>query len=173
MFTAVGQNLYIDKFSSGLQRIGGLHPKHILDGGATDLGSKIPAALRLPVLTAYNDALTKGTFLAALVVACLAIPAAFGMEWRSVKDNQRLPSAAAKDEEKIASVDREVSPKRTSERPSTSSQGPKIVNPVFAPPAPAWERFVQSNAKLHTYLTAKLNPDIRDEILATYPGPGH
>jgi MFS family permease len=37
VFAAVGQNLYIDKFSTGLERIGGLDPERLLASGATDL----------------------------------------------------------------------------------------------------------------------------------------
>ncbi|KAF2833450.1 major facilitator superfamily transporter [Ophiobolus disseminans] len=165
VFTAVGQNLYIDKFSSGLQRIEGIDPKHILEGGATDLASKVPAALLLNVLEAYNNSLTKGTFFAALIVACLAVPAALGMEWRSVKDKQGPTQApAAIDEERAEHGEMKTDPDGVCERPSTSSQHSETVEPALAPPAPAWKKLYRSSGHFSSYLTAKVNPDLRNEL---------
>jgi hypothetical protein len=164
VFTAVGQNLYIDKFSSGLQRIGGLDSKHILEGGATDLTRTVPQALELAVLEAYNNSLTKGTFFAALVVACLAVPAALGMEWRSVKDKQDPKRAAVQDEEKMPPVEDNAIPSGTVNRPSSLSQSSINGDYVPAAPAPIWRKLYRSSGQFSSYLTAKVNPDLRDEL---------
>lgn len=165
VFTAVGQNLYIDKFSNGLQQIGGLDPKHILEGGATDLANKVPAALRLDVLEAYNDSLTKGTFFAALIVACLSVPAALGMEWRSVKSKQEPSHApAVNDEEKMEAVEKDLGPFGTLDRPSATLQRSKVSGEALAPPAPAWKKLYRRSGHFSSYLTAKVNPDLRDEL---------
>jgi EmrB/QacA subfamily drug resistance transporter len=165
VFTAVGQNLYIDKFSSGLRSIGGLNPEHILHGGATDLTNAVPAALLHRVLEAYNNSLTKGTFFAALIVACLAVPAALGMEWRSVKDKESSSNAAkAQDEEKMEPVHEGVLLNDSIERPKTSPDSLDVVEPVLAPPVPAWKKLYRSSGQFSSYLTAKINPDLRDEL---------
>lgn len=164
VFTAVGQNLYIQKFSSGLHRIGGLDSKQILQGGATDLTRTVPPALRLDVLKAYNSSLTKGTFFAALVVACLAVPAALGMEWRSVKEKQGPNNAATQDEEKMPPVDENATPSGTVHRPGSSSQSSASIELMPAAPAPAWKKLYRSSGQFSSYLTAKVNPDLRGEL---------
>lgn len=165
VFSAVGQNLYIDKFSSGLQRIGGLDSKHILEGGATDLTKSVPEALRLNVIEAYNNSLTKGTFFAALIVACLAVPAALGMEWRSVKEKQSPPGkTATQDEETLGVEQKEARPRGSLARSESPAQSVSTLGPVPTPPAPAWKKLYRSSGQFSSYLTAKVNPDLRKEL---------
>ncbi|KAJ4365036.1 hypothetical protein N0V83_008652 [Neocucurbitaria cava] len=166
VFTAVGQNLYIGKFSSGLERIGNLDPAAILNSGATDLTNAVPAALRPLVLGAYNNALTKGTFFAALIVACLAVPAALGMEWRSVKEKQGPPQpSAAQDEEKLEQPAENARSGGFLERSTTQSVRSEMsAPPSLAPPMPAWKRMYRSSGQFSSYLTAKVNPDLRGEL---------
>lgn len=90
VFVAVGQNVFINKFTSGLERIPGIDPEKIANAGATELANAVPPQSRQRVLEAYSNSLTHGVFFAATVVACLALPAALGMEWRNVKKNQQL-----------------------------------------------------------------------------------
>jgi EmrB/QacA subfamily drug resistance transporter len=162
VFTAVGQNLYIDKFSSGLERIGGLDPARILGGGATDLKTAVPPELEFRVLEAYNKSLTKGTFLAALIVACIAVPAALGMEWRNVKQKQSPPTAVAKDEEKMEKTVEEAAANHEPQRPATPPPPPptEVKEPADPPPAPAMNKM----QRFSTYVTVKVNPDLRDEL---------
>ncbi|KAH5707303.1 hypothetical protein HBI18_250400 [Parastagonospora nodorum] len=164
VFTAVGQNLYIDKFTAGLERVGGLDTKQILGGGATDLTKSIPTALQPGVLEAYNASLTKGTFFAALIVACLAIPAALGMEWRSVKDKDSLIQAAAQDEEKWSRADEELAPKTMHNQSDMSPQASDTAHPELSAPGPVWKRVYRSSGQFTSYLTAKANPDLHDEL---------
>jgi len=158
VFTAVGQNLYISKFSNGLERIGGLDPQHILDAGATDLTKNIPAAIQRQVLEAYNASLTGGTFFAALIVACLAVPAAFGMEWRSVKNKQ--PRSHAQDEE----LQDQAPTVLTSQETSATSKPLEKSKEQLSPPVSAWKKLYRSSGRFSSYLTKKLNPDLRGEL---------
>jgi EmrB/QacA subfamily drug resistance transporter len=165
VFAAVGQNLYIDKFSSNLQKIGGLDPKHILQGGATDLTDAVPPELRLRVLEGYNNSLTKGTFFAALIVACLAIPAALGMEWRSVREKQAHSSAqTAADPEKVESGDEEVVINTVVERTDDSIPMPAPSKLDLDAPASSRKRSHQSSGGFSLYLTRKINPDLHEEL---------
>ncbi|KAF2127380.1 MFS general substrate transporter [Dothidotthia symphoricarpi CBS 119687] len=163
VFAAVGQNLYIDKFSDSLQRIKGLDSHGILDAGATELTKSVPPALRLQVLEAYNNSLTKGTFFAALIVACFAVPAALGMEWRSVKEKQQ-PSAT-QDEEKIESIAQQrlndVALTRTTTQPSMTQESEPS---LLAPPPAVWRRMYRSSGQFSEWMTAKVNPDLRGNL---------
>jgi EmrB/QacA subfamily drug resistance transporter len=155
VFASVGQNLYIDKFSSGLRQIGGFDPDKVLHAGATELTKHIPARLQPLVLAAYNHALTKGTFFAALVVACLAFPAALGMEWRSVKEHKTTPSGPATQDEEKANP----SPRNTTsafEKPRDSQPSNRESETLPTRPLPVWQR-----------LEEKMNPDIRAELRAS------
>jgi MFS family permease len=167
VFTAVGQNLYIDKFSQGLQKIGGLDAHHILEGGATDLANKVPPALRLNVLEAYNNSLTKGTFFAALIVACLAVPAALGMEWRSVKNKEGPSQApAGNDEEKLKPVNHDTGPGSAADTGSTSSRRSVVDATSSDLPPPAQKKSTRNSGQLSSYILAKVNPDLHDELQA-------
>lgn len=167
VFAAVGQNLYIDKFSASLQRIQGLDSGGILHSGATDLTNTVPSALRQQVLEAYNKALTKGTFFAALIVACLAVPAALGMEWRSVKEKQQQPTTSAThDEEKVEPMPKH-SPDDTAP-PSAigqSSSGQSSEASLLTPPVATWKKMYRSSGQFTEWMTAKVNPDLRDSGL--------
>ncbi|OAL47089.1 major facilitator superfamily transporter [Pyrenochaeta sp. DS3sAY3a] len=168
VFTAVGQNLYIDKFSGGLASIPGLDPEHILSAGATDILDSVPQALHQSVQAAYNNALTQGTFFAALIVSCLALPAALGMEWRSVKEKQNTqPSAMHDDTEKQDSADEHHQASAgILDRPTTRSSQKSDFSaaPALAPPTPAWKKLYRSSGQFSSYLTAKVNPDLRAEL---------
>ncbi|KAH9876035.1 hypothetical protein J1614_003913 [Plenodomus biglobosus] len=165
VFAAVGQNLYIDKFTKGLERIGGLDPEQILNAGATDLAKDLPAAVQRQVLEAYNNSLTKGTFFAALIVACLAVPAALGMEWRSVKDKQAATSAPeVQDEESREQPMTALTPHDSREKSDVASTKSAGSEQVLAPPRTVWRRVYQSSAQFSSYITAKVNPDLRGEL---------
>jgi MFS family permease len=165
VFAAVGQNLYIDKFSASLERIGGLDPHRVLGSGATDLAKGVPPQVRQRILEAYNDSLTQGTFFAAMIIACLAVPAALGMEWRSVKEKQD-PSEkpAVRDEENQEPEIKTPAPGGILKTPTneTDVSGVGVVSP--SPPAPARRNMFRSSGQFSAYLTAKVNPDLRDEL---------
>ncbi|KAF2625506.1 major facilitator superfamily transporter [Macroventuria anomochaeta] len=165
VFTAVGQNLYIDKFSEGLQRIEGIDVGHVLNSGATDLTRSVAPELQEKVLEAYNRSLTQGTFLAVLFVACLAVPAALGMEWRSVKDDPRkarqavvqdveMSSGRKRDPDRSISVERRVSRKHAI----------RLDDDFIAQPAPIWKKMYRSSGQFSQWMTTKVNPDLRPEL---------
>jgi EmrB/QacA subfamily drug resistance transporter len=164
VFAAVGQNLYIDKFSTGLERIGGLDPERLLASGATDLTKGVPPMVQRRILEAYNDALMQGTFFAALIVACLAVPAALGMEWRSVKEKQD-PSQTQDEEKQEPQTEPQV-PRGILRRPTNESSRSVASDWPLRPPVPAWKRLSGTSGEFSSYLTAKLNPDLRDELRA-------
>ncbi|ORY01729.1 major facilitator superfamily domain-containing protein [Clohesyomyces aquaticus] len=89
IFVAVGQNVFIDKFTAALGDIHGIDPARILHQGATGFRKGVPDFVIPRVVEAYNYSLVKGTFFAALIVACLSFLAAIGMEWRSVKEGMQ------------------------------------------------------------------------------------
>jgi hypothetical protein len=165
VFTAVGQNLYIDKFSEGLQRIEGVDASHVLELGATDLTRSVAPELQERVLEAYNRSLTQGTFLAVLCVACLAVPAALSMEWRSVKKNPRKAQQAASQDLEMSSSREGISitDTRNDERALrgyTVGQNDAFVTP----PTPTWRKAYRSSGQFSQWMTVKLNPDLRSEF---------
>lgn len=166
VFTAVGQNLYIDKFAASLQHIEGVNTSHVLESGATALTQSVPANVRETVLEAYNKSLTKGTFLAVLFVACLAVPAALGMEWRSVKKNQhKARGPATQDLEMNASQEGGPMGSVGAQRYKSHNDAIRLNDSEFVtPPAPAWRKIYRSSGQFSQWMTVKVNPDLRPEL---------
>jgi hypothetical protein len=125
VFTAVGQNIFIDKFIKQLDGIPGVNAHAVVRTGATAIRHQVPAAALPAVIKGYNYSLTHGPFLVSTIVACLAIFGTVGMEWRSVKEKKaaqmggqnrkskdveadavsNAPSSAVAEKTKPASVD--------------------------------------------------------------------
>lgn len=86
IFVSVAQNVFGAALVANLvATIPGLSPMMIVNTGATNLRGIVadPEELR-EVLVAYNGALQR-VFLVAVVLACLSVFGAAGMQWRSVK----------------------------------------------------------------------------------------
>lgn len=89
IFLAVAQH----RFSSELRRqagnlqIPGLTGDNIVNLGATEIRKLIPADMLDAFLIDYNDAIV-GAFKVALIVSCVSVIGAVGMEWLSVKQAQ-------------------------------------------------------------------------------------
>ncbi|KAJ4337381.1 hypothetical protein N0V87_004704 [Didymella glomerata] len=169
VFTALGQNLYIGNFSEGLGRIDGINVGQVLEHGATDLTEGLSPKVREQVLVAYNNSLTQGTFLAVLFVACLAVPAAMGMEWRSVKkDVKKSGPPGTKDLEMNNTHKRNFSgsslERRASRKDAIRLDDERLDEDVVASPAPAWKRMYRSSGHFSQWMTAKVNPDLRTEL---------
>jgi MFS family permease len=151
VFVAVGQNVFIDKFTTALEHIGGLNPERVVSSGATDLKNAVPIALLQRVFEAYNTSLTKGPFLAAVFVACLAVPAALGMEWKSVKENP-APKGEPEDLETLTPDTGSEAERVMSQRPCPEDlpqlELPKLPGPIL----------------LSRWLSKKMNPDLRDDL---------
>jgi hypothetical protein len=69
-----------------LRDIPGIYPELTKSTGVTDSLNNIDVKYRTLALEAYNDAL-RVVFQVALCMACIALPGALAMEWRSVKEN--------------------------------------------------------------------------------------
>jgi hypothetical protein len=105
IFVSVGQNLFLAKFVSQLEMLpaGVINPKALMSAGATEIRSLVPPEHLQEVIAAYNYALVHGPFIAGVIMACLAVFGALGMEWRSVKErlNKKTEEAKGEDMEKV------------------------------------------------------------------------
>lgn len=86
VFTSVGQNVLNNQLANRLAGIPGISPSLIQSAGATELLSLIPTDYHAAALEAYNDSL-RVCFQIGLIMTCLSILGALGMEWRSVEKN--------------------------------------------------------------------------------------
>ncbi|PWY82108.1 MFS general substrate transporter [Aspergillus heteromorphus CBS 117.55] len=84
IFTSVAENVLDNQLAKRLADIPGLDvtAKVIQTTGVTALLGEIPHRYREAALGAYNDSLRE-CFRVGLILACLAMVGAFGMEWRS------------------------------------------------------------------------------------------
>jgi hypothetical protein len=94
IFISVGQNVLNNQLVQRLAGVPGFSPVLIQTGGATELIGSFPAEYRHDVLVAYNESL-RTVFRVGLILATLSVLGAAGMEWRSVKEGQPNPAAAA------------------------------------------------------------------------------
>lgn len=95
VFVSVGNNILqnmLDKASSA-HEIPGVDVKAVIEAGATQFRSIVPAASLPALVIAYNSALQK-VFIAAIPLSGLAFIAALGLEWKSVKDQKPTLEAA-------------------------------------------------------------------------------
>ena len=99
VFVSVGQNVLDNQLAKRLVGIPGINPTLIQSTGATNLLNQIPVAYHATALIAYNDSL-RVCFQIALIMTCLSVLSAIGMEWRSVKKNKNLGGKQAIEEGK-------------------------------------------------------------------------
>ncbi|KIX10126.1 uncharacterized protein Z518_01207 [Rhinocladiella mackenziei CBS 650.93] len=83
-FISVGQNVLENQLTNRLSSIPGITFRLIQNTGATDLLNLIPSQYHTAALEAYNASL-RVCFQVALIMACLSILGALGMEWRTVR----------------------------------------------------------------------------------------
>lgn len=84
IFISVCQNVLDNQLANRLDGIPGISPRLVQSTGATELLKLIPTTYHAAALEAYNDSL-RVCFQVGLIMACLSILGALGMEWRSVK----------------------------------------------------------------------------------------
>ncbi|OTA89152.1 hypothetical protein M434DRAFT_398741 [Hypoxylon sp. CO27-5] len=84
IFVSVGQTVFNNGLVGRLQGFTGFNSSVIESNGATTLSSSLPLELKTPVLMAYNEAL-RDAFRVGLILVCLTMIGAAGMEWKSVK----------------------------------------------------------------------------------------
>jgi MFS family permease len=132
VFSAVAQNIFIDRFIKQVAGIPGLNAEMIVKTGATAIRDRVPKEVLPRVIDAYNYSITHGPFLVSTIIACLAIFGTVGMEWRSVKEKKNAQMAKhgqkrrSKDVEadatsEVASADGRTPSTTTVEKPQPSS----------------------------------------------------
>jgi len=85
IFISVAQNIFTNRLLSNvISIVPDLNPSIVLQSGATNLVTAIPAQYLSGVIEAYNDAITTA-FYVAVATAALSIFGAVCMEWKSVK----------------------------------------------------------------------------------------
>lgn len=95
LFVSVAQNVFTNKLIENLTllQISGLDPQVIVNSGATILRTLVDPSRLNEVLIAYNMALVEA-FKVALILSCLSIFGALGIEWKSVKGERLAPGGA-------------------------------------------------------------------------------
>ena len=85
IFVSAGNNILNNNLVKyiGALNIPQVNPYTIVELGATELRGYVPVAFVAQTVTAYNQALIN-VFQVALIVACLSVIGAAGMEWKSV-----------------------------------------------------------------------------------------
>lgn len=86
VFVSVGENIFANRLRSNIAalRIPGFDPALAVRTGATELRRVVAPAFLHDVLVAYNGAVVRA-FEVSLIVSCLAVLGASGMEWRSIR----------------------------------------------------------------------------------------
>lgn len=88
IFMCIGQSLFINDLTKTLRRVEGIDAQVVIEAGATTLSQIVPENRLHEVLTVYNDALEK-PFMVVVVVSCLLVLPALGMEWKSIKNKNK------------------------------------------------------------------------------------
>ncbi|EAS29817.3 drug:H+ antiporter-2 [Coccidioides immitis RS] len=96
VFVSVAQNLFTNRLVEGIVKLNlpGLNPEAIVHAGATGLRRVVDPDYLPQVLVVYNDAILR-TFQVGLILSCLSILGAVGIEWRSVKGKKTAGPGAA------------------------------------------------------------------------------
>jgi MFS family permease len=162
LFASVGQSLFLKHFVKGLQNIRGIPLSRVLKVGATELKNTIPEAYLHEALIAYNYALTKGPFLACLIVGCFTVPAALGMEWFSVKRKGQAGSSPT-----ICSTDKESTNRSGKRSPSIQAVSKIAMESALSstpPNDPQRSYIFRKSGEFRLTLIRKLNPDLKCDL---------
>ncbi|RAK74682.1 MDR family MFS transporter [Aspergillus fijiensis CBS 313.89] len=95
LFVSVAENIFSKHLIANIAAldIPGLSPEAVVAAGATGFRALVGAEDLPAVLVAYNDALVK-VFQLALILGCLSLSGAVGVEWRSIRGKE-IDMAAA------------------------------------------------------------------------------
>lgn len=102
IFISVGQNILTSNLVRGIsQLVEGVDPAMIVNIGATELRTLVPAEQLPAVLEVYNHALRQ-VFLITVGLSAVAILGALGLEWKTVRKDKKgtAQQDATKDAEK-------------------------------------------------------------------------
>ncbi len=141
IFIAVGQNVLNTQLAKNLAHIPGFDPSVLKDAGATSI-THVPDSIKTVVLQGYNDALQRA-FQVGLIMACLCVLSAVGMEWKSTKHK-------SEDSMKPASEDIEMSEQRA----TTSEEKLSVVETSHAMQLPQLEAEERRLGTANTYDTS-------------------
>ena len=91
LFVSVGNNIMNNKLVSAVRNIGipDFDAHTLVEAGATEVRKVVPDQYIPSVLVAYNDAL-RWTFRAGLIMACLGLLAALPLEWKSIRQSEKV-----------------------------------------------------------------------------------
>ena len=99
IFLSVSQNLFSSNLVKRLTGVAGLDTEVIVNTGATNLRSVVPASELGAVIDAYNYALTRVFIMAAALSACMIL-GALAVEWRTIKGKQGAEDSQKNEESK-------------------------------------------------------------------------
>jgi hypothetical protein len=99
IFLSVSQNIFSTKLVERLNGVAGLDTETIVNTGATDLRSVVPASELGAVVNAYNYALSRVFIMAAALSACMIL-GALAIEWRSIKGKKGAEGSEKTEEAK-------------------------------------------------------------------------
>lgn len=88
VFVSVGQNVFLDKLIARVAATvprSSFNPAIIASTGATELRHIVPPQALPVVLQAYNWAIVNGPMVVSVILACLTVLGAVGMEWKNLK----------------------------------------------------------------------------------------
>ena len=93
LFVSAGNNVLGNSLVSyiGALKVPGVDPQALVHLGATELRDYVPRQYLAETVIAYNHAL-RNTFRIALILSCLSLLGAAGMEWKSTKAKKLEPS---------------------------------------------------------------------------------
>lgn len=90
---SIGQNLFADKLIQELRRVEGIDATAIVEAGAKDFRTLVPAEVMDEVIDAFGSAL-KNVFLLATATAAIGFAASLIMEWRRIPKDQKEGDSA-------------------------------------------------------------------------------
>ncbi|KAJ5369760.1 Sucrose symporter plant [Penicillium cataractarum] len=93
LFVSVAQNIFTKELIGNLEalKIPDFFPSDVVDGGATSIRALVSESVLPEVLVAYNNALLK-VFQLALILGCLSVIGALGVEWKNMKKTKAAES---------------------------------------------------------------------------------
>ena len=87
VFVSAANNVLNTTLVQNLSALGVPNAASVASAGATQLRALVPSDLVAQAIEAYNGAVVR-TFEVALVLSCLSLVGALGMEWKSVKEGE-------------------------------------------------------------------------------------
>jgi hypothetical protein len=127
IFTTVGETILDNILVSHLTGIPGIDPALIVDKGATDFTSVVPAQYIVVVKQAYNYACTRICF-AAMGLALVGFLSSLGLEWKSIKKGKNGQDAPGADKKTLPSdqTTQEAGDKSLQEQPKSDASNGKL-----------------------------------------------